>query len=152
LALPLHSGSPDLAQLTDEAHAAVAADIDALRSSAARVSELGNANMAMASFVDDVAPPLAVVEDSAIAMLAIETEWMQARAAASETLSAGMSGLHAFVAQAQEVGRKDSERSANLSVVAMVFGTLLAVAGGLMLVETLRGPLRRVTDVMKQLA
>src|SRR5690606_28030283 len=34
----------------------------------------------------------------------------------------------------------------------MVFGTLLAVAGGLMLVETLRGPLRRVTDVMKQLA
>src|SRR5690606_25390798 len=62
------------AQLTDEAHAAVVADIDALRSSAARVSERGNANMAMASFVDDVAPPLAVVEDSAIAMLSIENE------------------------------------------------------------------------------
>src|SRR3546814_13276292 len=108
--------------------------------------------MTMAAFVDDVAPPLTVLEEGAIAMLAIETEWMRARAAASETLSAGMSGLHAFVAQAQEVGRKDSERSANLSVAAMVFGTLLAVAGGLILVAPLRGPRRPVTEVMKRLA
>src|SRR3546814_14217073 len=100
------------AQLTDEAHAAVVADIDALRSSAARVSELGNANMTMASFVDDVAPPLTVLEEGAIAMLAIETEWMRARAAASETLSAGMPVLHPFVPQAQAAGRKDRTRPA----------------------------------------
>src|SRR3546814_13833023 len=132
------------AQLTDEAHAAVVADIDALRSSAARVSELGNANMTMASFVDDVAPPLTVLAEGAIAMLAIEKDWMRARAAASETLSAGMSGLRAFVAQQEEVGRKDSERSANLSVAAKIFGELLAVAGGLTTVDNLRGPLSRV--------
>src|SRR5690606_4829640 len=96
--------------------------------------------------------PLAALEKGSGEMLAIETAWHEARAAASQTLSAGMASLHAFIAQAQEVGKEDSERSANLSVIAMVVGTLLAIAGGLMLVETLRGPLKRVTDVMKRLA
>jgi methyl-accepting chemotaxis protein len=85
-------------------------------------------------------------------MLTIETQWNEARAAASQTLSGGMAGLQSFIAQAQEIGKEDSERSANLSVIAMVVGTFLSIAGGLMLVETLRGPLRRVTDVMKRLA
>ncbi|CAD7045187.1 methyl-accepting chemotaxis protein [Pseudorhizobium endolithicum] len=140
------------AQRTDEARQVVLDDIATLRTSSATVSELGNANSAMSAFATDIEAPLAAIEDASASMLAIETQWNEARAQASATLSEGMAGLQAFIAQAQEVGKEDSERSANLSVVAMVVGTLLAIAGGLMLVETLRGPLRRVTDVMKRLA
>ncbi|MCJ8518137.1 methyl-accepting chemotaxis protein [Pseudorhizobium tarimense] len=139
-------------QLTDDARQVVLDDISALRASSTKVSELGNTNGAMSAFAGELEVPLAALEQASADMLAIETAWNEARAAASQTLSAGMAGLQAFIAQAQEVGKEDSERSANLSVIAMVVGTLLAIAGGLMLVETLRGPLRRVTDVMKRLA
>ena len=140
------------AQLTEEARQVVLDDVAVLRTSSAKVSELGNANSAMSAFATDIEAPLAAIEDASASMLEIETRWNEARAQASSTLSDGMAGLQAFIAQAQEVGKEDSERSANLSVIAMVVGTLLAIAGGLMLVETLRGPLRRVTDVMKRLA
>ncbi|HEX2148003.1 MAG TPA: HAMP domain-containing protein, partial [Pseudorhizobium sp.] len=139
-------------QLTEEARQAVLQDIADLRAASTSVSELGNANTAMSAFSAELDVPLAALEQSSAEMLAIETKWNEARSAASQTLAAGMSGLQAFIAQAQEVGKEDSERSANMSVIAMVVGTLLAIAGGLMLVETLRGPLRRVTDVMKRLA
>ncbi|MCF6368412.1 methyl-accepting chemotaxis protein [Rhizobium halophilum] len=139
-------------QLTDEARQVVLDDIAALRASSVKVSDLGNSNSAMSAFAGELEVPLGALEEASAEMLAIETAWNEAREAASQTLSAGMAGLQAFIAQAQEVGKEDSERSANLSVIAMVVGTLLAIAGGLMLVETLRGPLRRVTDVMKRLA
>jgi methyl-accepting chemotaxis protein len=139
-------------ELTDEARQVVLADIAAMRTSAARVSELGNSNAAMSAFATSLETPLAALDAASAAMLAIETEWREARAAASQTLSDAMAGLKTFVAEAQEVGKEDSERSANLSMIAMIVGTLLAIAGGLMLVETLRGPLRRVTDVMRRLA
>jgi methyl-accepting chemotaxis protein len=63
-----------------------------------------------------------------------------------------MASLRQFVSQAQEIGKEDSERSANVSVLAMILGTLLAIIGGLMLVETLRGPLKRVNEIMTRLA
>lgn len=138
--------------LTDDARQVVVGDIAALRTASAKISELGNSNTAMSNFAADLEASLASLEQASSDMLTIETEWNAARAAASGTLSAGMAGLQTFIAQAQEVGKEDSERSANLSVVAMVVGTLLAIAGGLMLVETLRGPLKRVTDIMKRLA
>ena len=56
--------------------------------------------------------------------------------------------LENFVSNAQEAGKKDSQRSANVSIIAMVAGTLLSIVGGLMLIETLRGPLKRVTETM----
>ncbi|MFN7024701.1 MAG: methyl-accepting chemotaxis protein [Pseudorhizobium sp.] len=139
-------------QLTEEARQVVLDDIEALRASSAKVAELGNSNTAMSAFAEELDVPLTALEQASAAMLTIETQWNEARAAASQTLSEGMAGLQSFIAQAQEIGKEDSERSANLSVVAMVVGTFLSIAGGLMLVETLRGPLRRVTDVMKRLA
>ena len=139
-------------QLTQEARQVVLDDIMALRASSAKVSELGSANAAMSAFAGELEVPLAALEQASAEMLAIEIQWNEARAAASQTLAGGMAGLQSFIAQAQEIGKEDSERSANLSVIAMVVGTFLAIAGGLMLVETLRGPLRRVTDVMKRLA
>ena len=139
-------------QLSEEARQAVLKDTAALRASSLQIANLGSNNGAMSGFANDLEQPLAALERASAEMLAIEQEWSAARANASATLSQGVAGLQAFIAQAQEVGKEDSERSANLSVVAMVVGTLLAIVGGLMLVETLRGPLRRVTDVMKRLA
>ncbi|KKX33907.1 HAMP domain-containing methyl-accepting chemotaxis protein [Rhizobium sp. LC145] len=138
--------------LTEEARGTVLADIAALRTSSAKVSELNPRNAAMRDFAPKLEPLLKAVDEKSADTLRIAGEWRQARGAATEALTAGMAGLKNFVAQAQEVGKEDSERSARLSVIAMVVGTLLAIAGGLMLVETLRGPLKRVTEVMKRLA
>ncbi|TCM47411.1 methyl-accepting chemotaxis protein [Rhizobium sp. PP-F2F-G48] len=140
------------AQLTEAAQDVVLADIAALQASSRKVAELGSKNATMSAFSQKLEPELAALKGAATAMLVIETNWNTARAAASDTLSNGMANLQDFISQAQETGKKDSERSANLSVVAMVLGTVLAIVGGLMLVETLRGPLKRVTDVMKKLA
>jgi methyl-accepting chemotaxis protein len=140
------------AQLTEAARDVVLADIAALETSSSKVAELGSRNATMSAFSQKLAPELTVLKKAASSMLVIETNWNKARTAASQSLSAGMTNLQEFISQAQEIGKKDSERSAHLSVVAMVLGTILAIAGGLMLVETLRGPLKRVTDVMKKLA
>ena len=122
-----------------------------LNSSSAQVSEL-SINPAVQEFGPKLEALLTSLEQASSESLAIAAEWDRARSVATATVTAGMAGLKDFVAQAQEVGKEDSERSAQLSVFAMVIGTVLAIAGGLMLVETLRGPLRRVTDVMKRLA
>ncbi|WP_440410746.1 methyl-accepting chemotaxis protein [Neorhizobium petrolearium] len=136
---------------TEEARQTVLDVMEKLSQASAEVSELAR-NPAMREFAPMLQPRLKSMEDDTAQLLAIAAEWSKARTTATETLTAGMAGLKNFVAQAQEVGKEDSERSAQLSVVAMVVGTLLAIAGGLMLVETLRGPLRRVTEVMKRLA
>ncbi|KQS75162.1 chemotaxis protein [Rhizobium sp. Leaf384] len=140
------------AQLTEAARDVVLADIAALQASSQRVAELGSRNATMSAFAQKLEPELTALRTAANAMLVIETNWNTARTAATDTLSAGMGNLQSFISQAQEIGKADSERSAHLSVVAMVLGTILAIVGGLMLVETLRGPLKRVTDVMKKLA
>ncbi len=141
-----------LGRPSDDTRTVVMNDINSLKAAAGKVSVLNGANAATRDFgpkVDAIADQLV---DATTKMLAIGDQWAQARTAATATLTAGMAGLKNFVAQAQEVGKEDSERSAHMSVIAMAVGTLLAIAGGLMLVETLRGPLRRVTDVMKRLA
>ncbi|MFB9952623.1 methyl-accepting chemotaxis protein [Rhizobium puerariae] len=136
---------------TEEARKVVLEAMAKLGQASAEVSELAR-NPAMREFAPQLQPRLASMEKETAQLLAIADEWRKARATAAETLTAGMAGLKNFVAQAQEVGKEDSERSARFSIVAMVAGTLLAIVGGLMLVETLRGPLRRVTEVMKRLA
>ncbi|MBB6506816.1 methyl-accepting chemotaxis protein [Rhizobium soli] len=137
---------------TDEARSHIIADIVALRATSAKVSELNSRNAATRDFGPTLATLLSALEKSTATTIVNAGEWTAARTKATETLTAGMAGLKNFVAQAQEVGKADSERSATVSVIAMVAGTLLAIAGGLMLVETLRGPLRRVTEIMKRLA
>ena len=137
---------------TADTRSVVMNDIGSLRAASNKVSQLNTTNAATRDFGPNLGKLLDGLVDRTTKTLAIGSEWSAARATTTETLTAGMTGLKNFVAQAQEVGKHDSERSANVSVIAMVFGTLLAIAGGLMLVETLRGPLRRVTEVMKRLA
>ncbi|MDP9838108.1 methyl-accepting chemotaxis protein [Neorhizobium huautlense] len=136
----------------DDARMALLGKMVGLRKASARVSELAGSNMTLAEFGVKTDAQLTALDKSSVKLMDIAADWQKQKAAAVATLSGGMAGLKAFVAQAQETGKQDSERSATLSVVAMVIGTVLAIAGGLMLVETLRGPLRRVTEVMKRLA
>jgi methyl-accepting chemotaxis protein len=138
--------------VSEDARKALLDGIAGFRAVSARVSELARTNVTMAEFASKAEAHLLALETQSAKLIAIAGDWQEKRAAATATLTAGMAGLKDFVAQAQEVGKEDSERSASLSVAAMVIGTILAIAGGLMLVETLRGPLRRVTEVMKRLA
>jgi len=137
---------------TDDARKAVLAGMTNLRKASDRIFQLAATNMTLAEFAPKVDAELTALDKSSSRLLEIAADWQKQRTDAIQTLANGMTGLKAFVAQAQETGKQDSERSATLSVVAMVIGTVLAIAGGLMLVETLRGPLRRVTEVMKRLA
>jgi methyl-accepting chemotaxis protein len=136
----------------EDSRKVVLAGMATLRKASARVSDLSATNVTLAEFAGKTDTQLAALDKSSVKLMDITADWQKQKAEATQTLSNGMAGLKAFVAEAQETGKQDSERSATLSVIAMVVGTVLAIAGGLMLVETLRGPLRRVTEVMKRLA
>ncbi len=130
----------------------VLADLKALTETAGKISALGANDAVMKAFADKIAPAAASLTSGSADMLKAAADWKAARQQSSEILSGAMAALRQFVSQAQELGKEDSERSANVSVFAMILGTLLAIVGGLMLVETLRGPLKRVSDVMTRLA
>ncbi len=130
----------------------VLADLKALTETAGKISALGANDAVMKAFANKIAPAAASLTSGSADMLKAAADWKAARQQSSEILSGAMAALRQFVSQAQELGREDSERSANVSVFAMILGTLLAIVGGLMLVETLRGPLKRVSDVMTRLA
>ncbi len=130
----------------------VLADIKALTETAGRISTLGARDGVLKAFADKVGPAAASLTSGSADMLKAAADWKAARQQSSEILSGAMASLRQFVSQAQELGKEDSERSAKVSVFAMILGTLLAIIGGLMLVETLRGPLKRVSEVMTRLA
>ncbi|KQZ54832.1 chemotaxis protein [Rhizobium sp. Root149] len=138
--------------LTNSAREELLSDIRALRAASEKVSDLGKKNPTMRDFASQVTPILDTVEKQSATMLELAGQWKAARVTTEKQLLDGMAGLKNFVAQAQEAGKQDSERSANLSIAATVIGTLLAIIGALMLVETLRAPLRRVTEIMTRLA
>lgn len=149
--LQLHSERLRVA-LTDSAREELLADVRALTAASEQISKLGQKNPAMKDFAPQLLPILDKLGKDSKSLLELAGQWTVARADAEKTLANGMAGLKNFVAQAQEAGKQDSERSANLSIAATVIGTVLAIIGALMLVETLRGPLRRVTEIMTRLA
>jgi len=130
----------------------VLGDLQELTDAAAKISALGQTNSTMRDFAAHIAPPSTVLQAASADMLQTAVDWKQTRIASIGILSDAMASLRSFVAQAQEIGKEDSERSAHVSVFAMILGTLLAIVGGLMLVETLRGPLKRVNEIMTRLA
>ncbi|MCC8933613.1 methyl-accepting chemotaxis protein [Rhizobium sp. 'Codium 1'] len=141
-----------LGSLDDQSRAVVIGDVGRLQNVAARISELGAKNSALRDFPQKIAPHLASITENSQARLDAARDWRENRLAANASVSAAMESLRNFVSQAQEIGREDSERSATISVITMVVGTLLAIIGGLMLIETLRAPLKRITSVMSRLA
>jgi methyl-accepting chemotaxis protein len=141
-----------LGSLDERSRAVVIGDVEALQKVAVRISELGAKNSALRDFPQKIAPHLTAITAKSQARLDAGRGWQETRLAANASVSAAMESLRNFVSQAQEVGREDSERSATISVITMVAGTLLAIIGGLMLVETLRGPLKRINSVMSRLA
>ncbi|PWE56622.1 methyl-accepting chemotaxis protein [Metarhizobium album] len=149
--LQLHIGQMRTT-LTADAREVVLSDLAELTISSAVISQLGAKNSTMRDFSAKVMPIVSLVEKSSTDVLLTAANWQTARTATVDILSSSMAALKHFVSTAQEVGKEDSERSATISVIAMVAGTLLAIVGGLMLVETLRGPLRRVNEMMTRLA
>ncbi|MBP1850952.1 methyl-accepting chemotaxis protein [Rhizobium halophytocola] len=135
-----------------DTRAVVQERLDAYTAAAAEVSRTGGTNSSMRDFAGRVAPVIASIVAHGDALLGDVEDWTDARTAGKGAIANGMTALNGFVSQAQESGRADSERSGTISVIAMVVGTLMAIAGGLMLVETLRAPLKKITDVMGRLA
>ncbi|WP_047455264.1 methyl-accepting chemotaxis protein [Rhizobium rhizogenes] len=131
---------------------AVITDLKDLQEVAAKISELGPTNATMRDFASRAQPLIDGVTKGSADLLQTSADWKTTRVDSNGILADAMTSLRSFVAQAQEIGKEDSERSANVSVIAMILGTLLAIVGGLMLVETLRGPLKRVTEIMTRLA
>ncbi|MQB42814.1 methyl-accepting chemotaxis protein [Rhizobium sp. ICMP 5592] len=131
---------------------AVITDLKDLQDVAAKISVLGPTNATMRDFASHTQPLIDGVTKGSADLLQTSADWKTTRVDSNGILADAMTSLRSFVAQAQEIGKEDSERSANVSVVAMILGTLLAIVGGLMLVETLRGPLKRVTEIMTRLA
>lgn len=130
----------------------VMADLKDLQVAAAKISALGQTNATMRDFAAHMQPLIDGLTNGSADLLQTAADWKTTRVQSNQLLADAMTSLRSFVAQAQELGKEDSERSANVSVIAMILGTLLAIVGGLMLVETLRGPLKRVTEIMTRLA
>ncbi len=149
--LQLH-GSRMVAVRDAGSRTTVLGDLKELTETAAKISALGQTNATMRDFAARIAPQSTALEAASADMLQTAADWKQTRLATTKMLSDAMASLRAFVAEAQEIGKQDSERSARISVFAMVLGTVLAIVGGLMLVETLRGPLKRVNEIMMRLA
>jgi methyl-accepting chemotaxis protein len=141
-----------LGALNSEARGVVVSEVEALQKIAVRISELGSKNSALRDFPQKIEPHLTAIVEKSQGRLDVGQDWEQRRLAANAAVASAMGSLREFVSQAQEIGREDSERSATISVITMVVGTLLAIIGGLMLVETLRAPLKRITGVMSRLA
>jgi methyl-accepting chemotaxis protein len=130
----------------------VLADLKVLTNVVQTISKLGDGNPTMHDLVSRISPLARSLTAGSAGMLQAAADWKTARVQSADILSKAMASLRQFVSQAQEIGKEDSERSANVSVLAMILGTLLAIIGGLMLVETLRGPLKRVNEIMTRLA
>ncbi|HTO32502.1 MAG TPA: HAMP domain-containing methyl-accepting chemotaxis protein [Pararhizobium sp.] len=130
----------------------VIADIGAVRESVAKLSELGAKYAALRDLAGKLTPSLAAIDTGTAQLIDVGARWQAAKAEAATLVADSSQTLENFVSSAQEAGKQDSQRSANVSIIAMVAGTLLAIVGGLMLIETLRGPLKRVTETMTRLA
>ncbi|KSV79738.1 chemotaxis protein [Sinorhizobium sp. GW3] len=130
----------------------VMADILAVRETSAKLGELGGKNAALRDLPGKLGPSLDNIDKDTAALIDVGGRWQTAKSEAATMVAAASTTLESFVSSAQEAGKVDSQRSADVSIVAMIAGTLLAIIGGLMLVETLRGPLKRVTETMTRLA
>lgn len=138
--------------LEETARAMVLDILKSVNEMAARIAELGARNASLRDFPQKIAPRIAAIEANSAALLKAGHDWQAQRLATNEHVASAMASLRDFVSHAQEIGKEDSERSATISVITMVVGTLLAIVGGLMLIETLRAPLKRISGVMTKLA
>ncbi len=139
-------------KLDEPSRESVIADIAAVRASVTKLSEMGGKNAALRDLAGKLTPSLEAIDSGTAQLIDVGARWQAAKADASTQVAAASQTLESFVSSAQEAGKQDSQRSADVSIIAMVAGTLLAIIGGLMLIETLRGPLKRVTETMTRLA
>ena len=135
-----------------DTRAVVLSDVALVRDNARKLAQYGSKNAALRDLAEKLKPSFAAIAEGTKELLAADESWELGKTQASALVADASQTLENFVSRAQEVGKQDSQRSADVSIIAMVAGTLLAIIGGLMLIETLRGPLKRVTETMTRLA
>lgn len=135
-----------------EARDAVLADLKALRENAAGLVLLSGRNAALQDLAKKIEPSPAAIEKHTSLLISIADRWQANKQAATELVATASRTLEQFVSTAQESGKEISQRSATMSRSAMIAGTVLAIIGGLMLIEILRGSLKRITQTMMRLA
>jgi methyl-accepting chemotaxis protein len=113
---------------------------------------LSGRNAALQDLAKKIEPSLSSIAKDTSLLISIADRWRGDKDAATELVAAASHTLEQFVSAAQESGKEISQRSAKMSLSAMIAGTVLAIIGGLMLIETLRGPLKRITQTMTKLA
>ncbi len=126
-------------RLDQQSRDALMADLVTLRATTAELADKGARNNALRDLGGKLAPLLSAIETDSARAITVGAQWTKARAEAQALVADASATLEGFVSTAQETGKRDSQASANISIFAMVAGTVLAIIGGLMLVETLRG-------------
>ena len=110
----------------------VLADLKALRESAAKLVPLSGKNAALQDLAKKIEPSLATIEKDTSLLISIADRWRADKEAATALVADASHTLEQFVSTAQESGKEISQRSATMSLAAMIAGTVLAIIGGLM--------------------
>ena len=71
----------------------------------------------MRDLADKLAPSLEAIETRSQDLIAIGERWRQARSDARTLVADASQTLESFVSSAQEAGKQDSQRSANVSII-----------------------------------
>ncbi len=139
-------------QLNEQARETVLLDLQSLDSMAGVLAEKAQQYAALATLQDKIAPSIASIKDESALLISAAQSWAGESVSAKTLVVNASATLKDFVSNTQETGKALSDQSASVSMIAMIAGTLLSLVGGFMLIETLRGPLNRVTDIMTRLA
>lgn len=143
----------DLRRRLDEtSRNAVIADLDAFGANAAKLAKVGAKYAALGNLQQKSKPSLDSIRDAIASLISAGAAWDTQSAATQQLIATASKSLESFVGNTQEIGTQDSEQSGNVSLIAMISGTVLALIGGFMLIETLRRPINNVTEITTSLS
>lgn len=143
----------DLRRRLDEtSRNAVIADLDTFGVNAAKLAKVGAKYAALGNLQQKSKPSLDSIRDAIASLISAGAAWDTQSAATQQLIATASKSLENFVGNTQEIGTQDSEQSGNVSLIAMISGTLLALIGGFMLIETLRRPINNVTEITTSLS
>jgi methyl-accepting chemotaxis protein len=126
--------------------------MEALVSSAAKLKEVGAKYAALRDLEKNISASIESVQKNSAVLISASQAWKSESAGAEALVVDASLALKDFVEYTQQESKNIGDEATNISMIAMLVGTLLAIVGGYMLVDTLRKPLQRVTEMMKRLA
>lgn len=139
-------------RLDERSRDAVIADLETFDVNAAKLATAGTKYAALSNLQKESKPPLDSIREATASLISAGKTWDSQSDKTQKLIAAASKTLESFVGNTQEIGTADSDKSANVSLAAMISGTLLALIGGIMLVETLRRPINNVTEITTSLS